>query len=336
MNQSKFKEKLILFGISMLVVVLFSIAVVYVRYSERGKVQYPISTLSLSNEGTSCIENNMFPYYYTFVDVPYMMGVPSEGASYIDGGYAYITNKDFGLVVSEYSKDRSFEGYLQDILGSLYANIGEENVFKVERNIDGYKNGFPAREYICRAKFKDHSNLIIYAYTLDAGKKNITAIALVDMPTNEKMIEIRNYLDAMTGMIRNLSRESSVGVEEISNGTADSLNDNAPSIVTETTADVTADDDYEMLRLSFVYIDVEAEIEEISIKNADGEEFEPQEMNPGEVVFLVPEVKKGDKLTFDIKAGDLSGSYVEMAEYQDYITEQLKSEEGNLHVEEEE
>lgn len=335
MSKAKLKEKFVLFGISVFVVLMFSIVIMYVRYSERGHVQYPLTTLSLSNEGTNCVENNMFPYYYTFVDVPYMMGVPSEGASYIDGGYAYRTDKDFGLVVSEYDKDRTFDGYLKDIIGSLYSGVNEETKIKVERTTEGYRNGFPAWEYICRAKFESHSNLIIYAYSLDAGEKNIAVIALVDMPTKEKLLEIRDYLDAMTDMVKNLSRQSSVGEEEVSEGTADRLNDNAPSKITTSTAEVKADADYAMLRLAFEYIDIEAEIESITV-TAGGKVYEPQEENKGSIVFLVPDVKEGDTLTFNISAGDLSGSYVEMTDYSEYLEEQLKIEEGNLHVEEEE
>lgn len=88
--------------------------------------------------------------------------------------------------------------------------------------------------------------------------------------------------------------------------------------VQDFTYDVLAQEDYKMLRITFYWMDTSVELYDYHLYSKDlALEYEPVEVNPGSLVFKIPNVAQDEKFYLNIRATFLHGTSIVLQEQED-------------------
>lgn len=314
-------------------VVLIVIMVIYSKTDIIEDTETLPDSLLTAERGLTEFDVDMekYPLMYVFEDIPYAICVPSKGLTKVEGGYAYKAG-EYGLIVSEVSPSRTLQAYSSDVYSSLYAEKGQAQINELSTE-EGFINGYKAT-YAIYDIFLQKSNKHIFqvAYLLEVDKENVLLIITMDKP-DEPFEKLENGRDILVEMIKTLSLYDRQTEERSEETPADSNPDETDDVVTRE-AFITAEYDYEMLYLTFSYMDIKSKPQECKAFDKNGIAYEAVDEQPGSISFKIPNVKAGEDIKLLVTSGDLKGSTVEQMEYSDYMSSQSAAEEGTLHVEE--
>lgn len=293
---------------------------------------FPSGNLSeQKTETLYSVDEKKYPQTYLFKDIPYSVAVPSKGIAKVEGGYAYKA-APYGLVVAEVASARSLQAYSSDVYASLYATTNQAMIRELFKE-EGYINGFRALYAIYSVKLDEMSKTLYQvAYFLELDEhENIVLLATMD--SRDLLTGARDMLREMISSVyfTDSVAEVPTSVDEDKNNSVETDSD---GIVTRE-AYITAEYDYEIMLLTFSYMDIKSKPQMCKVFDINGIEYLPVDEKPGSISFKIPNVSKGDDIKLIVTSGDLKGASVEQIEYSEYQHIQDERSEGTLHVEEE-
>ena len=307
-----------------------SITLLIVDYYLQNRYRIPESGLSKTNSANmytsdSALPNNIFIEGFT-------VDTPVDVLKYVDDGEAYnISRNSIGFIYSTYCITE-LSTIAENCFLKVDVSLASDPELIYEES--GFLNGFSLTYFAAK-----RGNYLMLAYRFNTGyERDILYATITNRPTTQELETCSNALRKMIMATRITSKEDMPEAEITDENyeyyekymdydTYEQLMDATAPVHIRTTQRYTqriyADEDYAQMRLTLRWMDTSVEPWELDLyDNLEENIYEPVSTEPGEYVYVIDNVKKGESFVFHFywrNPGGIDIQQEEESAYEEYF-----------------